>query len=496
MSPLDRYFHSEYGAARPYLFAKLFLVLLALDTWMLMIGHAGRYGATGFNVAHFAWLDAMLPLPTPGFYVGVLLLTGLLALFVFFTGVRRLPLLLLFAVYTLSWSMSMLDSYQHHYFVSLILLCLAFFPQTRAGELHPRPTSGTEGERAGHVYALIVVALVAVFFVIEKEGRVWRSFFVLCFAVAAASALRRAPRPDAPLLTRGFGFPLLGASVAIVYIYTAIAKMDENWVAGHTIVRISSAPVVFADFVTWAEGQGIGPERFWSLFATFVIPQEILMGVGYLFAVHRDRVGGLFMELLCGVTAVLAVALHVGAEALGLEIGWFSDYMLALACTFLLPLSAVERLASVLTWPARLAEGFFAEWQRESPADPGARVIVALASAAVLFGAARLIDLPGAYWASGVASVAGFFMALASRPAQDPRPALLSLSLAAIAMWAAIAMSPVRWEYYRFTGGDHYRRGELQAALENYVKGERYAPEGESRRDKIERIRRTLGRGD
>ena len=39
-------------------------------------------------------------------------------------------------LYTFSWSMSMLDSYQHHYFVSLVLLCLAFFPPTAAAEIH------------------------------------------------------------------------------------------------------------------------------------------------------------------------------------------------------------------------------------------------------------------------------------------------------------------------------------------------------------------------
>ena len=50
----DRYFHGENGAARAVLFEKSFLALLAFDTWMLMIGHAGRYGVGGFNVAHFA----------------------------------------------------------------------------------------------------------------------------------------------------------------------------------------------------------------------------------------------------------------------------------------------------------------------------------------------------------------------------------------------------------------------------------------------------------
>src|SRR5215510_6447328 len=105
-----------------------------------MIGHAGRYGVDGFNVAHFGWLDALMPTPTAALYVGVLLGTGLLALAAALSGPRRPALAALFLLYTFSWSMSMLDSYQHHYFVSSVLLCLVFFPQLRASDVHaPRP---------------------------------------------------------------------------------------------------------------------------------------------------------------------------------------------------------------------------------------------------------------------------------------------------------------------------------------------------------------------
>ena len=77
MNAFERFFYGAHGARARYLFSKLFLLMLALDTWMLMIGHAGRYGVAGFNVAHFGWLDALLPLPSARSYVAVLLLTGL-----------------------------------------------------------------------------------------------------------------------------------------------------------------------------------------------------------------------------------------------------------------------------------------------------------------------------------------------------------------------------------------------------------------------------------
>ncbi|HEY2734431.1 MAG TPA: hypothetical protein VGI70_10630, partial [Polyangiales bacterium] len=135
MNPFDRYFHARFRGVRAYAFSKLFLGMVALDTFLLMIGHAGRYGVDGFNVAHFRWLDRLMPVPSAALYVGVLLLTGLLALSIALSGSHPIALFALFLLYTFSWSMSMLDSYQHHYFVSSILLCLVFFPNSSAHDV-------------------------------------------------------------------------------------------------------------------------------------------------------------------------------------------------------------------------------------------------------------------------------------------------------------------------------------------------------------------------
>jgi hypothetical protein len=85
-------------------------------------------------------------------------------------------------------------------------------------------------------------------------------------------------------------------------------------------------------------------------------------------------------------------------------------------------------------------------------------------------------------------------MALFDAPRRDPRRSALCAAIAALGMWAAIAQSPVRWDFYRYLGGDLSRRGELQAALDIYERGERYAPEGESRMNKINELRRKLGK--
>ncbi len=512
MNPFERFFYSEYGASRAYLFARGFLLLLALDTWMLMIGHAGRYGIAGFNVAHFAWMDALLPVPSAAFYIAVLVLAGLLALVIVLTGLRRTTVLALFVLYTFSWSMSMLDSYQHHYFVSLVLLCLAFFPQTSAAEIHPLPQDAPDSERAqrkkqhelqraartetyGWLYAGSVLAIATAYAAIDAE-HTWVAFFVFAGALALATFMYSPERrASGPLLVSGAGFPLLAATIAIVYTYTAIAKIDPNWLDGHTLRRISSVEQVFGGLADYAGRLGMERERFWSLFSSAVIPQEMLLGASYLLAVHQDRLGHRWLRVACALGFALAIVLHVGAEAMGLEIGWFSYYMLLLAVCFLLPLAVVDRLATVFTWPERWLVRMAREWERESRPTALASIALALASALLLVLVGRLLDLPGAIEACALAGAVllgvTLYVRFGPRP-RDARPYALATIAAAAGMWAAIAASPVRWDFYRYLGGDLARRGELESALQIYERGERYAPPGQTRRDRIEDLKRKL----
>jgi hypothetical protein len=514
VNAFERLFYGDYGASRAYLFAKGFLLLLALDTWMLMIGHAGRYGVAGFNVAHFGWLDALLPTPSAAFYIAVLVLAGLLALVIVLTGIRRPTVLALFVLYTFSWSMSMLDSYQHHYFVSLVLFCLVFFPETSADDIHPPLAPAAESDRQqrkkqfaaqhaaraeayGWLYASAVLAIAVVYALVDTE-HTWVAFFLFAGAVALATfAYSPLPRPDGALRTTGFGFTLLGATVAVVYTYTAIAKIERNWLDGHTLRRISSVERVFGGLADHAQRLGIEREQFWSLVSSAVIPQELLLGACYLLAVQQDRLGGTWRRALCAIGFGLAIVLHVGAEAMGLEIGWFSYYMLLLACCFLLPLPVVDRLATVFTWPARWLLRTARAWERQSPPTHAQSVLLAVTSGGLLVLIGRLLDLPGATEACAVAAAALLAVTLHARfgpSVRDARPYSVAAAFAAAGMWIAIAASPVRWDFYRYLGGDLTRRGELQAAVQAYERGERYAPPGQTRRDKIEQLKRKLSR--
>ena len=476
---------------------------------MLMVSHAGRYGVAGFNVAHFGWLDALQPTPSATSYVAVLLMCGLLALVLAWTGPKRAAVVVLFVLYTFSWAMSMLDSYQHHYFVSIVLLCLAFFPETSAAQIHPLPDPSKRKhdqersaryERNGFVYAGAVVALCAGYAIIDSGGHTWTAFLVYAGALAIATYLYEpAPRGGGPLLTAGFGYSLLGASVAIVYTYTAIAKTDANWLDGHTLLRISSAGEFFGGMADYAERLGLPRDRFFALLSTAIVPQELTVALCYLVSVVQDRARSRWPRIVGAIGFALSVVLHVGAEAMGLEIGWFSYYMLLFACCFLLPLAVVDRLAVLFTWPARWLGERAREWELESPMRPAPGLLIASGCLALLVMVGQLLDLPGAIEACGLAGMAVLALTVRTltRPAEarrDPRLFAVATMIAAACLWAAVASTDVRFDYYRYLGGDQYRRGELEAALATYQRGERYAKFGQSRKAKIEEIRRKLDR--
>jgi Vitamin K-dependent gamma-carboxylase len=465
LSALDAYFHAPFAAARAFLFSRLFLALVALDTWTLMIGHAGRYGVDGFNVAHFGWLEAVMPTPSAELYVGVLLGTGLLALATALSGPRRPALVALFLLYTFSWAMSMLDSYQHHYFVSSVLLCLVFFPELRARDVHAATPMAAAAESSKK----------------KKKQKADK------------------PKPSEPASAQGFGFNLLGATAGILYTYTAIAKLDVQWREGHTLTRISAAKRVFAPLAELAAGLGMSEAAFWSAFSTSVIPIEFTIALTYFVAVTADANRLRWQRNLALLGWLLAMTLHLGAEAMELEIGWFSYYMMLFACAFLLPARAVDRLALALTRPANLLARELADLLEPKDGARAWRTTLTLAAAAAItLGAVgKLLDLPGALpaclWAGSLCLALSAWLSQRGRAAEI-RPLLLGSGLAAVLMWLAIANSDTRWDFYRFLGGDLKRRDQPEAALEAYERGERYAPEGESRRDQIEELRRKLGR--
>jgi len=413
----ERYWFDPVAAIRPYLLMRAAYAVLALDLWVVTLPRGSRYGFGGFDVAHFAWLDAVRPQPTPAIYVGLLLFIGLLALICALCDPGRWARALVAVLHTYSWAMSLHDSFQHHYFLSVVLVAFVFFPRLRTRDLVPAPGAGP-------------------------------------------------PRVSA------WAFALLGANVAIVYAFAGASKLDPIWRAGE-VLRM--APVSrLGEMQAWTASLGVPAEVFWGASALGVVALEWTVALGYLLNVHRDD-RPRWVSALAWLAFVLAVGFHSSAEViLSLRIGWFTYYMVLIAAAYLLP----SRLLHAIAGPAlRVAARLGARIEALSRERfwRGAAAAVAGALAIALMGLA--VDLPGAPAAGAAAALAVLVGALAPRALGRPAASLalgLAGVIAAAAMGTAMAASDARFEYYMSFGRQLERFGQPAEATGLYERAHRY----------------------
>jgi hypothetical protein len=444
MNAWDQYWHGAVSAVRPWLLQRVVLLLLAFDTWLVMLEHGGRYGVGDFNVAHFGWLGAIQPMPTPGLYVGSIAGCGILAFALAVTRPNRLLLGLLTGMYTWGWAMSMLDSYQHHYLLSLLLLSCTFFPRSTSLDWFSK-SSG---------------------FPVRKRG---------------------------PYLS-AWPYATFGTTCAIVYGYAGLSKLETDWRQGNALRRLTSDN----EFVqSLQQLLGASGGAFWEWLAMGAIVTQLLLCIAYVAAVRRDTPGDAFARGYCGVMFVAALGFHIGAELLGLQIGWFSYYMMAIAGLFFAPERILWMICWVAGWPVRT----ITELSGGDGGDEGTdvRVLggVSLVAAVLIAVLGHMVDLPGVLTMCilvGVGLAIAVFVLLHRGRLQDARRWLVAFGSAAVVMWGAIALSEVRFDYYRLVGGDARRRGELEKALSAYTKANEYAPADDDRREKERELRRRLGR--
>jgi hypothetical protein len=188
-----------------------------------------------------------------------------------------------------------------------------------------------------------------------------------------------------------------------------------------------------------------------------------------------------------------AALIHVGATVLRLEIGLFSVYMMLAALTFFLPEAWLERAARALAWPARSLGAIAGRFDRRE-----AVALAASTGASAWAYAGVALDLPGAPGAAACAACVVLMGAGASLARRDYLPSVrhgFACAAAAVACLVAVSATSVRFDYYRYLGGDLERQDDLSGALSAFEKAERYAPAGKGRRAKIEELRRRLGRG-
>jgi len=423
MNAWNRYWYTPLASVRPYLLIKSVLAIFALDLCVLMLRRGHWYGHADFNIAHFRWLDTLQPLPTQTSYNCVLLLTAILALVGIFYSANRLILVLILTLYTYSWSMSLHDAFQHHYFISLVLFCVACLPNLCANDL---------------------------------------------------STLTDRNRPE-PMHV-AWSFRLLGVTIAIVYAYAAIAKIDAAWFSGFTLQQFLR-PARFEPILQAFAFCGVSEQAVYRLLAVGTIVIELMLAGTYLIATdfqNRSR----YRVFYLGMWA-LALIFHLGIEIAGIQnIGWFSFYMILLATVFFFPSECFRPLAIGFV---RMASWFdrASAWSAGRGAGPMlAILLIAFVVIIGLFAEGRYLDLPGATYAFGFSALLMIAFAanhlLRARP-QSAYCCLLAWGTAGSVVLVAVVGTTVRLDYYLQLGHDYRHLGQWTAAKDAYQEAADYA---------------------
>jgi hypothetical protein len=445
---LQRFWDVAYHPVRPYLLLRGLYLLLAGDVWLGMVEHGARYGVGGFNVAHFACIDRVLPLPSPALYVGLLIFTGALSLLLALGPRPRWLRALLAVAYTFGWIISIHDSYQHHYLLSWLLTWCVAFPDVRGEE--------------------------------------------------AASG---APPPSAPDVqpeqrwVRGWGLPMTAVTCAIVYTFTGISKSEPEWRSGDVLQSLTHSmpigdprPGKFDGLRDLLVQVGVEEGLVWPLLALSTVALQWTIALGYLAAPARDARPSPARTFLVTVGLFGALSFHAVAELFEVfEIGIFSYYMIWMAIVLLSP-------SRLLRIPAQLliAAGRRAQRLQVQGLAAHTSLGIGVAAAAMLTGVGALVPLPGAMGATLCVATVSITWILLAADASARQTLGRHLCLTAFVLWLTLVKSSVPFDYYRRGAGELARMGQLREALLMYRRAEQYAPAGESRRRRIAELERQL----
>jgi len=456
-------------------------------------------------------------MPTTSLYVCMLFLVALVSLVAAFLPKPPRALLIVISVlYLWGWSCSMHDSYQHHYLLSLILLTLAAMPVHDAVDLFGRETSiaNTPHGLVPRVHALGYTLLtsllgsVYLFTAISKASPDWLS----------GEALRPITREGATIegffsFTSNFGldredtFWLLGHGMVPLQLVIAAGYFLAPLLDGASSQKERAAQAALAkEALSGSRGNAVVASGILGvligLVAGFGLSLDVLGIVslcvllfGVLSLVPLNPAARTFflspksvgwMRILTSIALIGAVNFHLGAEYLGLEIGWFSYYTLALALIVLLP----------ATWVSTLLFGFTALVRGPAPGPRSMPILLVLilVAASALFVLGSETGLPGALAAC---AIAGVLLALVVVPGlKAPESihihAALATAVAAGLLFGWLHIAESRFDFHRFAGGDFRRRLDYEAALREYESADRVAPPGESRETRVEEMREAI----
>jgi hypothetical protein len=234
--------------------------LLALDA-LVQIQHAPRYGAGGFNVAQLPLLDGLGPTRT-AYAVGELLNAWLFTLAAFGVAARWVipPAA---AIYAWLYFGSQLDSYQHHYLVSLILVCACFVPWQRPRDATPATRVASWALRL----ILVELAIMYLWAAISKMNAAWIDGRTLSTQIIG---------PMRRLVDATVGVPLASKLVIVVELsLAALVWQPRFWkiaaplgIAFHVGILFSGLEIGLFAWLMIAIYMFVVPDRVWTALAT------------------------------------------------------------------------------------------------------------------------------------------------------------------------------------------------------------------------------------
>ena len=206
---------------------------------------------------------------------------------------------------------------------------------------------------------------------------------------------------DAPPVGRLSLPRVLSWQMALLYVWTAIAKLGPGWRGGDVPMAVF-ADAAIGDLVSWAAQALTVPERsLWSMAGPVAAGAELVVAVG--FAARRQPIRSLGL--------VVGVLLHATISVAPLRVGLFVGY-LGLASWLLWPVSWQAACASAVATVGRALVGLGRGLMPASLVAPGARggISAALAMAAPMWwwgsgDIAHVGVVPAAALASGLAAV-------------------------------------------------------------------------------------------
>jgi len=423
------------GRSKLNLFRVVFFTIVALDCF-IDIAHAARYGARGFNVSQLPGLDPVLPVPSRVAIATVCLVGAFLALRMVFGVAMAASVRLLTALWAYRYFISQLDSYQHHYLISLLLLIGCFVPWEEARQ-RPEPPPRRERKRKKQRDA--------------EPRRHWLSAGI-------------ADMP-AELVVRHWAIRLLVVQVAILYFWAAVAKMNHAWVDGSALHAEMSTGWA-SDLVQRVFGAARVDQAHHVLsHGGFAVAAKLVLAAELMLAAL------LLVRPLWPAALLIGVPFHVFVEASGFRIGLFSYFMVGFY-VLMIPDAWLEWLGA--RWRRGTARMWSAVQARLPSGDGAAAVAVLLTiSAAIMVGITpfeRVLYAALAILVIGMATVVTRWRA-ARREGATAAPLLAAgagNAAAALVVLLLHVFTDQAFDYYKFLSGTARRSGDQELAARCY----------------------------